>query len=141
MKDREKSRTVSARARGRDGSTVSENASPPSASIKVNGTKVTSNINFIRATRVLNFSSSFMSINKLIELQLIDPLEWLVDFSYWLMATTGVSLAPLLKIWGRLSKKHRLLPYTVILLGLVFLALAVWFVWRWISFQAAHLRL
>ena len=99
------------------------------------------NINFIRAIRVLNFSSSFTTINKEIVLKLIDPPEWLVDFSYWLMAATGISLAPLLKIWDILSKKHRLLPYIVILLGLVFLALAVWFVWRWINFQAAHPRL
>ena len=109
--------------------------------VKVNGTKVTSNINFIRATRVLNFSSSFTTINKEIVLKLIDPPEWLVDFAYWFMAATGVSLAPLLKTWDRLSKKHRLLPYIVILLGLVFLALAVWFVWQWIIFQAAHPRL
>jgi len=109
--------------------------------VKVNGTKVTSNINFIRAKRVLNFSSAFTTINKEIVLKLIDPPEWLVDFSYWFMVATGVSLAPLLKIWDRLSKKHRLLPYIVILLGFVFLALAVWFVWRWISFQAAYLSI
>jgi len=109
--------------------------------VKVNGTKVTSNINFKRKTRILNFSSPFTSINKEIVLKLVDPPEWLVDFSYWFMAATGVSLAPLLKIWDRLAKRHKMLPYVVILLGLVFLAFAVWFIWQWISFQAAHLRI
>lgn len=57
------------------------------------------------------------------------------------MAATGVSLLPLLKIWDRLAKRYKLLPYVVVLLGLVFLAFAVWFIWRWFSFHASHIRL
>jgi len=109
--------------------------------VKVNGTKVTSDINFIRSTRVLNLSSPFTTINKQIDLQLIDPPVWLVDFSYWFMAATGISLAPLLKLWDRLAKRHKLLPYIVMLIGLVFLGFAVWYLWQWIGFQASRWRL
>jgi len=98
--------------------------------VKANGTKVTSNINFIRKTRILNFSSSFTTINKEIMLKLIDPPEWLVDFGYWLMAATGVSLAPLLKLWDGLSRRHKLLLHIVILRGFEFLVLVVWYLWR-----------
>ena len=74
-------------------------------------------------------------------LKLIDPPEWLIDFSYWLMAATGISLAPLLKIWDWLVKKNKMLPYLLILLGLVFLVFAAWLIWQWISFGEANLRI
>ena len=49
--------------------------------------------------------------------------------------------APLLKLWDGLARRHKLLPYTVMLLGLVFLVFAVWYLWRWISFGEANLRI
>lgn len=110
------------------------------AEVKINGTTHT-NVKFTRSSRELHIKGIPANLKRWVTVAMVDPPEWLVDFSYWFMAATGVSLAPLLKIWDKLAKKHKLLPYLVVMLGLVFLAFAVWFIWQWLSFQAAHLRL
>jgi len=105
--------------------------------VKVDGAAHT-NLGFVRSARTLKvkgLSSSNVSI------AMVDPPELLVNFAYWFGSATGVSLLPLLKIWDRLAKRHKTLPYVVTVLGAVLLAFAVWFIWQWISFQASHIRL
>jgi len=106
------------------------------AEVKKDGAVYT-NVAFRRATRELSIKGLTTTT---LAIKMVDPPEWLVDFSYWFMAATGVSLAPLLKLWDRLAKIHKLLPYLAVFLGLVFLCFAVWFTWQWISFQASHTR-
>lgn len=96
------------------------------------------NLAFQRSTRELSIKGL---TGTTVTIQMVDPPEWMVNFAYWFGSATGVSLLPLLKIWDRLAKKHKLLPYAVVLLGLVLLAFAVWFIWQLISFHAAHIRL
>ena len=105
--------------------------------VKVDGAGHT-NLGFTRSTRTLEvkgLSSSNVSIS------MVDPPEWVVNFAYWFGSATGISLLPLLKIWDRLAKKHKALPYVAILLGLVFMVFAVWFTWQWIRFHAIHVSL
>lgn len=109
------------------------------AEVKINGTTHT-NVKFTRSSRELHVRGISANLKQHVTVKMVDPPEWLVDFSYWFMAATGFSLAPLLKIWDRLAKIHKLLPYLAIFLGLVFLCFAVWYTWQWISFQASHLR-
>ncbi|MCW3992406.1 MAG: hypothetical protein NWE79_06835 [Candidatus Bathyarchaeota archaeon] len=105
--------------------------------VKVDGAGHT-NLGFTRSTRTLEvkgLSSSNVSIS------MVDPPEWMVNFAYWFGSATGISLLPLLKIWDRLAKRRRALPYIVALLGLVLMALAVWFTWQWIRFYLGHVSL
>ena len=101
-------------------------------SVKKGGTEHTA-VKFFRSRRELKLYTLGGGYKK-IDLEMVDPPEWLVDFAYWFMAATRISLAPLLKIWDRLAKKNKLLPYLVILLGQVFIIFAVWLIWRWIGF-------
>ena len=106
--------------------------------VKKNGAAHT-DVKFTRSIRELAIMGFDSGVKK-VDIEMVDPPEWLVDFAYWFMAATGISLAPLLKVWDLLAKKNKLLPYLVILIGLVFLVFAVWLIWRWISFQTAHPR-
>lgn len=105
--------------------------------VKKNGASYT-NLAFARSARELSIKGLTGTV---VTIQMVDPPEWMVNFAYWFGSATGISLLPLLKIWDRLAKKHKLLPYAVVLLGLVLLAFAVWFIWQLISFHAAHIRL
>jgi len=111
--------------------------------VKLNGTKTT-NISFNRAAKEIRVYNQNLGPSSDREhtytIQFIDPPVWLVDFAFWFMAATGVSLAPLLKIWDRLAKRHKMLPYLAIFLGLMFLFFAVWYLWQWITFTGSHAR-
>lgn len=109
--------------------------------VDIDGTGIT-DLKFYRADRYLEFNGTVNNAApSVVRLHLVDPPEWMVNFAYWFGSATGVSLLPLLKIWDRLAKRHKILPYIVMLLGLVFSMFAIWFIWQLISFHAAHIRL
>jgi len=96
--------------------------------VKEDGSPTTS-VSFIRSRRELRVA---VTGDSLISVALIDPPEWMVNFAYWFMAATGVSLAPLLKIWDRLARRHKALPYIVTLMGLVFLVVGMWYGFQYV---------
>jgi len=89
--------------------------------VKDDGVLVT-NLKFRMATRELYINATMASI---VSMEFVDPpaiLIWL----YWAILPFGISIAPLIKVWAWLEKKHKSLPYIVCMALLIGLAFVIW---------------
>jgi len=98
------------------------------AEVKVNGNPHT-NIAFNMPTHELSVKGLTGTV---VSVQLVDPPQVLVNLYYWLLGF-GISIAPLLKLWDKLAKIHKLLPYVVIAVAIVFLCAAAWYAWQFFT--------
>ena len=98
------------------------------AEVKKNGVAYT-NFSFDMASRELLIKGLTGTV---VSAAFVDPPQILVNLYYWLLGF-GISIAPLLKIWDKLAKIHKLLPYLGIAIAIAFLVVAAWYAWIYLS--------
>ena len=110
--------------------------------VKRNGTLQTA-IKFNRVTKEIRILSQDLAITTRYryEITFVDPPQWLVDFAFWLIAATGISIMPIVKWWEKTEKINKYLPYILIVIGLVSAIFALWYIWQYLTFIKTAPRL